>query len=65
MQLKESGIPRSIGIWSTSSQANPVPDIRNLWRGIYKSRLSWIPLLGANCLLEDLWRETASFKDGT
>ena len=46
-QLKESGIPLTIGIQnpsSTDKDWNPVPGIRNPRRGIQNPRLSWISL---------------------
>ena len=46
-QLKESGIPLTIGIQnpsSTDKDWNPVTGIRNPRRGIQNPRLSWIPL---------------------
>ena len=50
-QLKESGILLTIGIQNPSftyRDWNPVPRIRNPWRGIQNPRLSWIPLHGVN-----------------
>ena len=50
IQLKDSGIPLSIGIQfssSTDKYWNPVPGIRNTTREIQNPRLSWIPLHGA------------------
>ena len=50
IQLKESGIPLTIGIQNPSATDkywNPVPRIRNPWRGIQNPGLSWIPLHGA------------------
>ena len=47
IQLKESGIPLTIGIQNPSSTDkywNPVPGIRNPWRGIQNPGLSWIPV---------------------
>ena len=47
IQLKESGIPLTIGIQNPSSTDkywNPVPGIRNPWRWIQNPRLSWIPV---------------------
>ena len=50
LQLKEFGIPVTIGIQNPSSTVkywNPVPGIRNPRCGIQNLRLSWIPLHGA------------------
>ena len=51
MQLKESGIPLTIGIRNPSSTDNldwnPVAGIQNPPRGIQNPRLSLIPLHGA------------------
>ena len=50
IQLKESGIPLTIGIQnpsSTDKDWNPVPSIRNPRCGIQNSSLSWILLHGA------------------
>ena len=52
IQLKESGIPLTIGIQNPESRIqvstdkgwNPVPGIQNLPRGIENPRPSWIPL---------------------
>ena len=47
IQVKESGIPLTIGIRypsSTDKVRNPVPKIRNPRRRIQNPRLSWIPL---------------------
>ena len=52
IQLKESGIPLTIGIEnpsSTDKYQNPVPGIQNPQCGIQNPRLSWIPFLGAIC----------------
>ena len=49
IQLKESGIPFTIGIQnpnSTHKVRNPVPAIRNRQLGIQNPRLSWILLHG-------------------
>ena len=46
IQLKESGIPLTIGIQSptsTDKDWNPVHGIRNPLRGVQNPRLSWIP----------------------
>jgi len=46
-QLKESGIPLTIGIQNPTSPEkdwNQVPGIRNQRRRIQKPRPSWIPL---------------------
>ena len=51
IQLKESGIPSTIGIQNPSSiykNWNPVPGIRNPQCGIQDPRLSWIPLHQGN-----------------
>ena len=48
IQLKESGIPLTIGIQnlsSTDKDWNPVPGIRNPRSGIQNPRLSWILLV--------------------
>ena len=50
IQVKESGIPLTIGIRypsSTDKVRNPVPKIRNSRRRIQNPRLSWIPLHGS------------------
>ena len=50
LQLKEFGIPVTIGIQNPSSTDkywNPVPGVRNPRCGIQNLRLSWIPLHGA------------------
>ena len=47
IQLKESGIPLTIGIQnlsSTDKDWNPVPGIRNPHHGIQNPRLSWVPV---------------------
>ena len=47
IQLKESGIPLTIGIQNpnfTDKDWNPVPGIRDPQREIHNPRLSWIPL---------------------
>jgi len=52
IQLKESGIPLTIGIQnpsSTDSNWNPAPGIRNPQRRIQNPGLSWIPLKGVKC----------------
>ena len=44
IQLKESGIPLAIGIQnpsSTDKEWNPVPAIRNPWRGTVLDSLTW------------------------
>ena len=49
IQLKQSGIPLTIGIQnpsSTDKDWNPVPSIRNPGRGIQNPTLSWIRLYG-------------------
>ena len=54
IQLKESGIPLTIGIQNPSSTDkywNPVPGIRNPRCGIQNTRLSQIPLHRAICLV--------------
>ena len=53
IQLRESGIPLTIGIQNPSSTDkywNPVPGIRDPRRGVQNSRLSWISLHGASYL---------------
>ena len=70
IQLRESGIPLTIGIQkpsSTEKDSNPVPGIRNPRRGIQKPRLSWIPLHGAKFCTNhpklspvSMWRHTGS-----
>ena len=52
INLKESGIPLKISIrnpsFTTDKDWNPVPGIRNPWRGIQNPKPSWIPLQEAN-----------------
>ena len=69
IQLKESGIPLTIGIQNLSSPDkdwNPVPGIRNPRSGIQNPRLSWILLVrrfvarmsSKDCVI--VWRQKKS-----
>ena len=69
IQLKESGILFAIGIQnpsSTDKDWNPVPRIRNPWRGIQTPRLPWIPSHWAKQMIRNgTWTDHETLFKGT